>query len=164
MRDANLIRCTMKWSNKIENDNYEVFFNNNLHYCSMDWWIFTMHYHGNTSTYRLMSLLVNWQHAFPCVLQPGHDKTLGSWAGGTKGEQCQANGSSAGVHCQRQTVETATGRLPGRGRETTQAGERGMGGATGMLVCFHVWLNHFDLKRGDHLVGVLWSWDERGKE
>lgn len=75
----------------------------------------------------------------PCILQPRHDKTLGGWTGGPKGEQCQANGSSAGVHSQRQTVETTTGCLPGGGRETTQKGERW--GAE-LLALFYVLLIH----------------------
>lgn len=77
-----------------------------------------------------------------CVVQPRHDKTLGGWAGGTKGEQCQAHGSSAGVHSKRETVETTTGCLPGGGRETTQEGE-GIGHGNARL-CFHVWLIYSD--------------------
>lgn len=73
----------------------------------------------------------------PVFLQSRHDKTLGGWAGGTKGEQCQANSSSAGVHSQRQTMETTTGCLPGGGWETTQEGE---GWDREMLASVHVWL------------------------
>lgn len=85
------------------------------------------------------TVVVIWQYVRPCVLQPRHDKTLGGWAWGTKGEQCQANSSSAGVHSQRQTMETTTGCLPGGGREIAQTGE---GWGTEMLACFPVWLIH----------------------
>lgn len=114
--------------------------------------------HQNMSTYSMSLFVVLWQSVHTCVLQPRHDKTLGGWAGGTKGEQCQANSSSAGVHSQRQTVETTTGCLPGGGRETTQEGE---GWDTGMLVFV---CDSFKSNRCDHLEGMVWSEDERMEE
>lgn len=107
------------------------------------------------STY--VVVVVIWQYVCPCVLQPCHDKTLGGWARGTKGEQCQANGSSTGVHGQCQTVETTTGCLPGGGRETTQKGE---GWDAEMLASFHVWLIH-SIKKEQPFGrdGVKWRWE-----
>lgn len=59
------------------------------------------------------------------VLQPDYQQTLGSRASNTKEQQCQAHSCSAGVHGQRQTMETAARSLSGGGWKASQTGEEG---------------------------------------
>lgn len=52
-----------------------------------------------------------------------HKQTLGGGACGAERKQRQIDGSSAGVHSQRQAVEAAAGCLPGGGGAATQTGD-----------------------------------------